>query len=295
MFNLQVKVNDDKYNIAIGKVKFLYGSNYKKKLKLFSAIKMYFSNIENSEYAIEQNKQSYLRINEKEIPLRKWKLFTISDKLELQNDFKLSSKALITKYFETILRDIEYEELVTTLNALLKDLEKVIEDKMEHLKLDFRLNPELLEINTRQIIKMITIDLYKDECRANVFDLDYEKLLLMEMRMIKEICRENQLKNYLVLVDIRKITEELYKEMRDEKINNLHFIVSLEHAMGVNISDVVDFGRNVVDFSNEVDIYNEVMMESQSAYTLEEVKGVIKDYVLGVNSDKVIELKKILN
>jgi len=287
-------MRNSKAVISIGGSKYIYGSNVESKVELFSIIKKHFCNITNSEFAIEQSQKTYLALNDKEVDYKQWRLYEVTHNYDFGNELKLGSHSIMLKYFESILINIEFDEIMTTINQLFIELSDVISTKMQMNQMEYEIYPEITEFNMKQLLKVIEPRLYKNECVADFYDLDYEEKLLLQLDLIERISKENVLKEYLILVDLPIVTENISKRINSHEIKNLHYLVILNHGLKCDYQLIVNLGKKCVDFSNEVSIYNDILMEIETDVDHEQIGELLNNYVMGNRTDKVLKLLNIL-
>lgn len=123
MDNIKVHFLKDIFDISIDNYKLILGKNYNLKFEIISSIIQYFEKKNYSEYQNINNNKCHFEINEKRIDTKEWELFIVNSYFDLNNDLKLGSKSILYKYFEVILRDIEYSDTVNTINLLMKELQ----------------------------------------------------------------------------------------------------------------------------------------------------------------------------
>jgi hypothetical protein len=294
MINLEIRSSKDKVSFSIDDCKYIHGSNIIKKQWVIRVLKKFFFNVNHSEYALEKNLDYDIYLNDKIINTRQWKLYEIHNKIDLSSEFKLSSKTVMHKYFESILMDIEYEEIITTINALLGDLCDYILEKIGEIDKNVEVAPKMPDFNAKLIVKLLEIGISIDDLEANYFDLDYSNSILVQIKMIKKISEINNIKNYIVIIDVPFVTKEVIEEIENHCIENLHFIVMTEQKIDVPICKVVNLGNKIIDFADELAIYEDICQEIDLHYEIEEVKGLIKDYLLKKDTDEVKKLTTVL-
>lgn len=109
MNKISIKFLNNNIEFSIDKYKFFLGKNYRFKHNLIRSLLRYFSKKVLSEYFENYNYKNFLRIDEKRIDTRGWKLFKIDSYFNLDDDLKMGTRSLMKNYFEVILQDIEYD------------------------------------------------------------------------------------------------------------------------------------------------------------------------------------------
>lgn len=196
MDNIKIFFSNKVVELAINQNKLILGNNYHKKFEIIKSIRQYFEKKNYSEYQQVNNHRCQIEFNENRLDNRGWELFEINNFFDLNNDIKLGSKSLLVKYFETSLKDIEYNESVNTINILLEDLSKEFYEIKEIKDVD--LSVSFQPLNYKTIIKLLNLSVLRDGIEANGYDLSYEQLIIFQLNLIKEIGLNENTKNLLL-------------------------------------------------------------------------------------------------
>lgn len=291
---LELKINNKSQSLSINNIKFIFGENNLIKYEVFNEIRYQFNGFLHTEYSIDVKNKTALTIDGKPLDLKKWRLLEINHVADFQSELKISTKSLLYQFLETHLMDIEYNPLLTTVNTLLGDLSvEIFENCIESFE-DIEITPKFVELTSKQLIKLIELDFIQKEHRSNLFDLSYNDLMILQCKMIIEISRKNPTKNFLMLIDIPILPKELLDLIESNSIKNLYILVNLYHPIIVDCKKVLNVDRKVIDFADEIAVYNEIMMSIECGVQFEEINELLNSYIAGNRTDYVEKLKKIL-
>ena len=293
MIELKTQSHNDSVEIWMGVYKYLLGPNIESKQNFIDNLKKVFFKVDPSDFAYENDLTSVTLINDKSIKLNRWKFYEVNNHLNLTNELSIHSKTMMIQYLEAITKDIEITEEVNTINILLEQVSEVLSEKILKFN-DISIYPKFQPINQKQLIKLLELTFVHEELKMNTLDLDYEAKILFQLEMIKKISEENELFSHLVIVDIPKITQNIKKSIENIDMDNIFILIMTDESIDTDIQNCIYFGENVVDFANEIKIYNEILMVIDRVYTMDEIKPVIKEFVMGVDSEVSKKLENIL-
>lgn len=217
-------------------------------------------------------------------------MYEISDHYDIDADLKMGSKTIMLKYIEMSLVNIEYDDTLQTINILFNELASIVEEKINQNELKPSLSIEFPELTTKFLIKNMVLNALKDDYKVNGFNLSMEELLSIQIKMCIDIARTNPLYEYLFIIDSNFISFQLMKLVEEHDLMNLHFIISTRDSIYTTIDNVVSVEKYVIDFANDVDIYNEILMNLEVSLSLDELKEELKLYV---KKDKNLSLNSL--
>lgn len=186
--------------------------------------------------------------------------------------------------------NIEYDDTLQTINILFNELASIVEEKINQNELKPSLSIEFPELTTKFLIKNMVLNALKDDYKVNGFNLSMEELLSIQIKMCIDIARTNPLYEYLFIIDSNFISFQLMKLVEEHDLMNLHFIISTRDSIYTTIDNVVSVEKYVIDFANDVDIYNEILMNLEVSLSLDELKEELKLYV---KKDKNLSLNSL--
>jgi hypothetical protein len=278
----------------MNKTKYIYGSNHVDKYDVLNQIRSQFYNLPTTEYGEETFASCVLLIDGKQLDLKRWKLLELNHLIDFHAETKLSSKSILYQYVESYLMDVEFKPLVTTINALLADLSSEIFENASELIEEICVLPKFVEMTSKQLIKLIEVEIIQNELRSSIHDLNYNDLAVLQFKIMAEIAKKNPTKNYLILVDLPILPFELLNLLESHQINNLYALTNLYHSMPVEVKKVINIDKRVIDFADDIALYNEVLMLIECGIQFEDLNELLSDYIIGKRTDYVQKLIKIL-
>lgn len=292
MTKFTIKTKNCRHEISLKNYKVLLGDNYLEKFEIFNTILKIFANANMSEYSIEEDIHSYFHINDDEIRLKEWEIIKLQNDFDLTVESKFGTKTLTYMYFQSLYQRIDEHEIVSTINTLIEELNEELNDKNETHML---VNPEIEKLNLKHLLKL-TKPLYtKNEFLTNAYDYTYFEKIYMQLDMIKKISEVNYAKNYIVLIDIFHIDEDLINYIESLSFENLFFLVNVNtRNIMIDYNKVYNISRKYIDFANEVDLYNELVLLSETKIFVDDLKPILNDYIMGNDTEEVERIKKLL-
>ncbi len=279
MIKLTIRTGNNTVSFPLNEATYFYGWNYPLKYEFISVLKKHFYRIDQSEYEHELLKTTNIMIDNQQLDLKKWKYYEISSNFSIENEFKLRSKSLMLKYFESALTDIEYEEIVSTINILFAELNEIITEKIIFENFGISIEAKVAELSLKNIIKLLELNLIKEEFLATGYNLEYKEIMLFQIKIAKTIAKINKLKNYIFIVYLPFIQKDIIVEL-NETIENAHFIIVNEHdSIDVERDKVIYFGNEITSFSDDVELYNKIMLEYGAITTLEELDKHLNEFL----------------
>lgn len=290
MEKITLKYENESLDIIINKSKYIIGDNYKLKFDYIQAIRNHFNKTSQTEYNEQFQNRRCVYIDDKVADVRKWNLIEINSFFDLNSDIKLGTKSVLLKYYESMLKDIEYSDLVTTINGLLNDLnETFINNDNEFENLDIALNNNIQLINTKSILKMLEVTLIKNEMEANCYDLKYEELINIQIQIAYKIAFNNQDKMYIVMLDINEVTKEISKIIKKLDLDNLFVLIftnKIKCLDTIQLDQVAYCNTSCIDLINEEHLYNKIILDLPFNIGIKELQEEILEYVKGNLTDK---------
>ncbi|MDY0277157.1 MAG: hypothetical protein RBQ97_03635 [Acholeplasma sp.] len=297
MDKLSIKTLNENISFGINKIKLFLGRNYIKKLEIVNQIKKTFDKVEDSEYILEAKKSTSLKINDTEINLRKWKLIEINSSYGLNNDLKLGSKSLVLMYLESLFRDIEYNEIISTLRILESDLIGEMNDILKEDLGTTSVTLEFEDITIKRIMKQVTARICHDSLSMNQYDLLYDDIMVFQLRLLKQICLINKDFSYLTLIEIPFLTDKIAEELRNIQSNNVKLIVVTSETKNENISEINEvlfFNKKITDLQSDESIYNDIILNVEKNISLADMKVIISDFFKNIEQTNDFDLEKII-
>lgn len=234
-------------NFIINKYKVLFCEDliyYHNIYKLFTNI---FKKKVRSDYAIENDLEYLLFLNDSKINLNDFMYFEVTDDFNVDEDLKMGSKSLTLNYLNSIFKDIEfnddYQNILTILNSLSYEFDDSILDMI------IKLNTYL---NIKNLTKLFCINILKEDNEINSLDYNYNEILILQLKMISIISKSID-KNTLIFVKVPFITNEIIKYI--EKLDCITII--LTNYIPYNSENLCIINSNIIiDLDDQEAIYD---------------------------------------
>lgn len=293
MIQIVIQTGTEKITLSLGDVTYFYGPNYDLKFNIIQTLRKHFFNVDQSEYDHEMGKVSSIYIDGEILNIKKWKYYELSPAFNLETEFKLGSKSLMIQYIESNLVNIEYEEEVSSINILYTVLGEIMSQKLNIENFNIEIEPSLIELSLKTIIKSLELKALKEEHIASSHNLTYSDLMNFQIHIAKSIAKQNPHKHYIFKVDLPNLNKDILVNLNE--IENAHFIVVNEHCiLETNRENVVYFGKQIVDFSNDIEIYEKIMLEYGSITTLDDLNIIINQFLTKKDNEITRILKENL-
>ncbi len=267
---LTIKDGINRWSFQINHLKFILCTN-NKDYSMIQSLKAYMSK-DKSEYRTENQIQSSFCFDEDEIKLKNNLILEITDTYSLNEDKKLTTKSLMLKYLELKLQSLEYFDTLSTLDLLFESLsDEMNEDSM--LKVIFN------GMNYKQLVKLIS-PYYEDELQKDEFDMDLQELMNFQLQLIQYIARNNKkYDNIYCILKMNHLNNDLLESLNH--LEGCRVLVFTNHYLEtMKLEDVCLLESNLIDFADMVQFYYDFSQQSTQTYSLQEVKDMIKEYLL---------------
>lgn len=279
MNKITIKNGNNKYDITINRVKYVFSSN-QDEFKIKQSFRNHFSK-NKSEFRKENGNSNKVLFNDKDLDVKRTLFVEINSDFSINEDCKLNSKSLILKYLELRLQDMEYFDTINTINLLFESLS-------EELKDENGLNTLFDTMDYKHLSKLIN-PFYFDELQKDEYDLTFEELLLFQIKLIKYISLKNNFYEYIIVfIDLDEVTQNLIQQ-----INSLLncYIICFSKKYVLEMSDNVAIIENeVFDLSNIEEVYEYFYQKSSNILPIEEVRLYMKQYIIDKYTYKKIDI-----
>ncbi len=295
MNKIKISTNNKEYSFTIDKIKIFFGSDYNTKYWLIRKIEQYLNKQEGTEYNNSISSNINIFIDENKLSQNSTNIVKLTPHFDFETDLKLGSKSLTLKYLESKLKDIEYEDDFSTISTQLKALgQNFIYNTsllcQDQTKITFNIN----DFHQIDLIKLLEPLIMKNEYLANTYDFSYDEIIRFQIDLIKEISTNTD-KNLFIIVDINLDDNLLDYINKNLTSNNIFcFILTNNWHAPVEISKYLICNNQFIDMANEIEIYNNIIMNLPYHIENNEVLNIFKDYISGVLTNQTIELRKIV-
>ena len=273
---ITLKNGINRWNFQIDKIKFILCSD-NTDYSMIQSLRGFMTK-EKSEYRTENHIQYNLCLDDDEIKLKNNLLLEITDAYSLNEDKKLTTKSLMLKYLELKLQSLEFFDTLSTLDILFESLSDEINDD-SILKVVFN------GMNYKQLVKLIS-PYYENEMQKDEFDMDLNELIDFQLQMVQYISMNNKkYDNIYCFMKLDNLNNKLLESLY--KIEGCKIIIFTNHYLeGMNVNDVCLLEREFIDFADIEQFYYVFSQQSAQTYCLQEVKDMIKQYLLANYTQK---------
>ncbi|MDD4078080.1 MAG: hypothetical protein PHT03_08970 [Bacilli bacterium] len=283
MNKISVIYNYNQYDIIIDKFKVFAGENIKTKIKIIRTLRSYFQTSKLSDYGAANNFKRIINWNDHYLDKRRFSLYELNQYYELNKDLKLGSQSLMLKYYESIFENIEYLDEINTINTLLENFNYEYIDEFGQFG-ELKIVNLLNTISSKLLLKLMGLNIQKDDLDANEFDLDYDEIIILQLNLLKEISLKQDKKDFIVLMDIPILTEKIQDKLNinSNNLSILIFPLFIENPIKLNSNDVALCNETFIDLCDEEQLYD-LTLNLPYNLSIEELK-----YQLFLKLDKFI-------
>lgn len=279
MNKITIKNGNNKYDITINRVKYVFSSN-QDEFKIKQSFRNYFSK-NKSEFRKENGNSNKVLFNDKDLDVKRTLFIEINSDFSINEDCKLNSKSLILKYLELRLQDMEYFDTINTINLLFESLS-------EELKDENGLNTLFDAMDYKHLSKLIN-PYYFDELQKDEYDLPFEELLLFQIKLIRYISLNNNSYEYIIVfIDLDEVTQNLIQQINS--LLNCYVICFSKNYVLEMSDDVAIIENEVFDLSNIEEVYACFYQKSSNILPIEEVRLYMKQYIIDKYTYKKIDI-----
>lgn len=279
MNKITIKNGNNKYDITINRVKYVFSSN-QDEFKIKQSFRNYFSK-NKSEFRKENGNSNKVLFNDKDLDVKRTLFVEINSDFSINEDCKLNSKSLILKYLEWRLQDMEYFDTINTINLLFESLS-------EELKDENGLNTLFDAMDYKHLSKLIN-PYYFDELQKDEYDLTFEELLLFQIKLIKYISLNNNFYEYIIVfIDLDEVTQNLIQQINS--LLNCYVICFSKNYVLEMSDDAAIIENEVFDLSNIEEVYAYFYQKSSNILPIEEVRLYMKQYIIDKYTYKKIDI-----
>lgn len=279
MNKITIKNGNNKYDITINRVKYVFSSN-QDEFKIKQSFRNFFSK-NKSEFRKENGNSNKVLFNDKDLDVKRTLFVEINSDFSINEDCKLNSKSLILKYLELRLQDMEYFDTINTINLLFESLS-------EELKDENGLNTLFDAMDYKHLSKLIN-PYYFDELQKDEYDLTFEELLLFQIKLIKYISLKNDFYEcIIVFINLDEVTQSLIQQINS--LLNCYVICFSKNYVLEMSDDAAIIENEVFDLSNIEEVYAYFYQKSSNILPIEEVRLYMKQYIIDKYTYKKIDI-----
>lgn len=294
MNKISINFFNESIEFGIDKYKLFAGNNYLKKFQIIQAILQFFNKRKATEYEEFLNYKNQVFFNNNIINASDWLFFEVSNDYSILDDLKMGVKTTLYKYLMSMLIDIEYDDLLHTINMLFLDLNENIIEKINFDTGDINIKTNFQPINFKTTIKLLEIGFYKNDLQINEYNLDYNELILLQLNMIEKITNEINDKNSLVLLDLPILTKEIFDKIKTLNSFTFCFCSNVDEWCKLDSNNICHVNNKFYDLYYDDLLYDQIIMELPFVLTLEDLKSEIINLIYNRFNDKNCIINKFL-
>ena len=270
-----------KWEFLIDRVKFIVGSNQKECHQIHKALRLLQSKNER-EWRKETSSEASLLIDDETLALKTVNFFEVTLNFSIVEDCKMTAKSLIQRYLEIKLGNSEIQETVNTLEILFQALAEEVSDE-DVIKLIFD------GINGRSLLKLMK-PYYIEEYQKDEFDLTYDELILLQLKLIQYIIdAEVSKEQNLVIMQIPMLTESLVE--RIYKMSHCLVIAFTDEITeNMHMDDLYIVEQDKVDAADVESLFYEIENKTGKLYPLEELKTIMEKCIREQYAQRTFDL-----
>ncbi len=281
MIDFEIISHTGNYKIFVSKIKYFYTDDFNIRRSIINTFDGFFSKEKDSEFAKENNFTSKIFSDGKLLNIHDFEYYKISDDFDFKNELKLGPKSLISKYLEIKTQKLEYTENYQTLQYILHDLEEdlqeIISSDMNHLKFNIH-----IELEKKQILKFIALELIKTEFFSNSLDVTYDELIRFQFDLLLTIAKESKSKT-LIIIDIPYLQNAWLNTLKSFPNTTYILLFNLNFPCILDPKNVFICSSALkVDLYDDNEIYDLCMNENKN-YSLDEYR----DFLINQLNNKI--------
>lgn len=294
MKKITLKTSNQKLDFSIGRVKWIWTNETSKRYEILDTLDFALNKNDISEFAADNEVSRKVWIDHVEVDIRKTEYFSLHANQDFASELKLGSKAILSRYIEANLDTIEIDEITQTIKTLLDDFATSIEDIINKEDSSVQYAVSFSEFCFKNYSKLMEVQFIKEDSIANRFDYTFDELIISQMKQIEEIAKRNRQKQFFISIDLIDYSKELTKHLKDLKQENV-FVIVLSNTLPKtdDIAEVVSMFNKNIDWSNEVDLYNELVLEYPKSIDIDQTKDLL-NALLTDATDKQNNIKAYL-
>lgn len=289
MNKITICKGNNKIDIIIDKYKLIIGNNYLYHDNLFKNIKLFFSNIKN-EYRQEYEKEVSIYVDDKLINRKRSILFNINKNFSLNKDFKMQTDSLVAKYLEIMINKPELVDTINTVNYLLEAFCEQI-NEISIIKTNYDVMTE------KKLVKLIEPYVDIEGYKCDEYDLTYEEIIIIQLKLVNEIINNNQKYDYIfIILDIPCLSQKILDAI--SHLSNCFLFICINSndlIENINLKDILLLENKVIDFADEEEVCEIICNNCYKPIYLCEVEEYMKEYFINSGSEKCSFIRKLLN
>lgn len=267
MKELKIITSTNNNSMNIDNIKHIRGNSGKIN-GMFNDIKTYFSKITGSEYAKDKQNKVIILLDNLPIDLNNTILLDLNNNIfDLTAEYKINQKTLFYYIFETVVKEEHIQNNIQTINILMSSLSSDIENELEDNGVNLLIDN--LELDNKNIIKLIAPSLHIEGLHSNQYDYSVAELNLIKLNLFEYLIKRNKQKHYFL------INNSDLPSIHLTKYSNV-MCLTTEKTITNKIYDV----DKKIDYENENDLYELYLNEPNKI----DFKQYVEQLLKGINT-----------
>lgn len=267
MNKLVFKKGNIQFSFNINHIKYCVGLNYQSKYELKKIIFEYFHNTKITEYSENNTGKALISIDNLEINKKNSLFYYVHHQYSLQDDLKLSTKSLISKYLEILLSQIDYNDTIQSINILLESFALELDSQI--------ITSQFITQTPKSLLKLLMPFYMINDEQSNEFDLSYDDIIILQLQMIKYI--SNDITKYVFcLIEIPELTHSIYEYIQSLD-QCLVIVILTSSTVLIELKDIYYMSNINIDCDNDEQIYE--IFVSKGICTLKEAKEKLNNII----------------
>jgi len=272
MNKISVDCGVETVSIAIKNIKYLLGFDYNKKWKIINEIKSAIDQDDSSEFSTEFGISSKVLVNEKRILNKSTFYFAVSPWFNFDDDMKLGSKSILSKYISSFIEEIEFEEDFTLLSNVFDSLNSNYLEKKDIQYNDLSLKFIFKSMNSKIIQKLLVTIALKDDYQICNYNLSIDERIILQLMLIEKVALKNVSEVHFIFLEVQEVSESVKNFLSSIKCDNLYVLVIVPCVIGVETEEILIVNGSVIDCYSEEDVYRYFVEELDFACNISDAK-----------------------
>ena len=282
--NLEISDFNKKYEIKLGNITQILGTNYKVKKYIYDSLIKHFSLYKYHEY--DEHLESNVKIDG-EVPGRKeYDIISIKDREELIEHIKLNKSTLIYEYLKNIIETLSCQKQMNILDDNLTNIFLLINEKLAQDVGDIYIDYEM-----QNLLHIVSKSEILTKSGSEIESLSNFKLINILFSLIKENNKFNPEKRIILFQDIDHLLNDVeYGKMIS---NLLDYDKKIYIVFSLGSDNYVYLNKKLL---NNVVVFNNAYFQVPNYDSIEDF--IVNHYPLNLDfseKDVLLLLKKILN
>jgi|GEM_PF-4148072 hypothetical protein len=286
---------DNVITFGVGTRKFIFGSSDILKDRILKTFRHAFMKEEDSEYAIENNAKISIWYDGSPLSTKHTEYYELSHIHLISEELKLKTKSLFTNMLLQALQKIEYSDEFSTLRILFDDLHSEIEEELPKINDTLRFTCQMKTLDSKALLKLIEIGIEKQKSQTVPSDLNTFDTIAVQLKALTFLAKSYPEKNYFGFIYLPSYNAEIDELTKNITTPNLHLIFfPSKFEVIPPINEILLLNKNIIDCSNEISLYNDLLMPFPKQCEKSDIEQYIHQYLSSKVNENTIILQNLL-